>query len=82
MMRLSTLCHTPSRISAARAYLPAGTLDGSPVAMRPRAPSAAASGNPGPILSFTGLSAGATSTSRLPTMSRRVPGSISLREAR
>jgi hypothetical protein len=69
---------TPSFVSAALPYLPAGTELGSAIASLP-SPSNFPSGKPGAIVVVTGLSFGATSTSLLPSRSIRVALSISLR---
>ena len=61
-IRFSIPDQTPRLVRAACAYLPAGTDAGSPVARRPGSPKAAASANPGAILSLVVLSAGATRT--------------------
>ena len=74
-----TASQAPSLESAAWAYLPTGTLAGSPVASRPCAPSRASRSTPGVSAMSPGWLAGATSTRRLPSGLVRLSGTMRLR---
>ena len=75
--RFSTLGQTPSLVSAALPYSPAGTEAGSAIASLP-VPSSLASGKFGPIATWAVLVFGTISTSALPSRFTRLLSSISL----